>query len=360
MKVAIIGAGLSGLACAHELEKHGVEPTIFEKNDFIGDQYSHIGGLLKIQHRPIKDAIKYFKKNLDINITPVNTINNLTHYSPNKKTVIKGNLGYFTKRGREKDALFSQIHSQLKNPIIHFNTLGDYQPLSNEFDFVVIANGTAAYAKELGCWHETIKTYIKGAIVLGNFDPNTLIMWINKKYCKNGYAYLTPYNNKKASIILVVSDVNANEVDYFWELFLYHENLKYTIIEEFKQKHETGYVYPYTVDNIYLTGNAGGSIDPFLGFGQLSSITMGVMAAKSIVLGQNYEKSIEKVVTRHNRWIREMRKAFNNADNKTYDIVMAGIGIPGIKHLLYYTNFNVVRFGHSYFKLVSALKRKRN
>ncbi|TYQ17975.1 UNVERIFIED_CONTAM: flavin-dependent dehydrogenase [Acetivibrio alkalicellulosi] len=356
MRVAIIGAGVAGLTCAHELEKLGITPVIFERNSFIGDQYGHISAYLNIQHRPIKDSLKYFNKHFGISITPVNTINNLTHYSPNKKTVIKGNFGYFIKRGREKDSLFSQLHSQLNKPDINFNTLADYEPLSKEFDFVVAANGTASFTKELGCWHETIKTYVKGGTILGNFDPNTLIMWINKDYCKNGYAYLTPYNEKKASLILVVSEINSNEVDHFWELFWNTENFNYTIIEEFKQEHETGYAYPHKVGNIYLAGNAGGSIDPFLGFGQLSSITMGIMAARSMVYGKDYEKLIKKVVIRHNQWIYEMRKAYNKADNNMYDMIVTGIGLPGIKHLFYHTNFNVIRFGYFYYRLMSKLK----
>jgi len=32
MKVAIVGAGLSGLSCAIELERHKIKPVIFEKN----------------------------------------------------------------------------------------------------------------------------------------------------------------------------------------------------------------------------------------------------------------------------------------------------------------------------------------
>jgi len=36
MRVAIIGAGLAGLSCAHELERYGVSPVIFEKNSYIG------------------------------------------------------------------------------------------------------------------------------------------------------------------------------------------------------------------------------------------------------------------------------------------------------------------------------------
>jgi len=47
---------------------------------------------------------------------------------------------------------------------------------------------------------------------IGDFDPNNLIMWINKDYCKNGYAYLSPFNSKKASVILVVTDVNEKKL----------------------------------------------------------------------------------------------------------------------------------------------------
>ena len=45
MKVAIIGAGLSGLSCAHQFENTVIEPVIFERNNFIGDQYGHISAL---------------------------------------------------------------------------------------------------------------------------------------------------------------------------------------------------------------------------------------------------------------------------------------------------------------------------
>jgi len=358
VKVAIIGGGLSGLSCAHELERHGISPVIFHRNGYIGDQYSHISVLLEIQHRPIKDAIKYIKKNFDISITPVNTVNTLTHYSPNRKTVIKGNFGFFLKRGRDKDSLPMQLFSHLKTSKINFNTYGDIDPLAKEFDYVVVANGNTVFTNQLGCWYPTIKTYIRGAVLLGDFDPNNLIMWINKDYCKNGYAYLSPFNSKKASVILVVTDVNEKEIDHYWKAFLDYENINYTIVEEFKQAHDTGFAYPHKVDNIYFVGNAGGAIDPFLGFGQLNSIEMGVMAARSIANGDDYERLL-KHVTKHNQQLYQMRKAFNTADNDTYDSLLASIGFPGIRHLLYNTRFDVVKNFARIYRLKEKLENRK-
>lgn len=358
MKVAIIGGGLSGLSCAHELERHGISPVIFHRNGYIGDQYSHISVLLEIQHRPIKDAIKYIKKNFDISITPVNTVNTLTHYSPNRKTVIKGNFGFFLKRGRDKDSLPMQLFSHLKTSKINFNTYGDIDPLAKEFDYVVVANGNTVFTNQLGCWYPTIKTCIRGAVLLGDFDPNNLIMWINKDYCKNGYAYLSPFNSKKASVILVVTDVNEKEIDHYWKAFLDYENINYTIVEEFKQAHDTGFAYPHKVDNIYFVGNAGGAIDPFLGFGQLNSIEMGVMAARSIANGDDYERLLKRV-TKHNQQLYQMRKAFNTADNDTYDSLLASIGFPGIRHLLYNTRFDVVKNFARIYRLKEKLENRK-
>lgn len=105
---------------------------------------------------------------------------------------------------------------------------------------------------ELGCWQERFRSCVRGAAILGSFDPNTLMMWINKEYCKNGYAFLAPHDRNRAFIMLVVSDHNENEVDYYWEEFLYTENIKYTIVEEFKLKQTAGYAYPNKVDNIIL------------------------------------------------------------------------------------------------------------
>lgn len=351
MDIAIIGAGLAGLSCAHELEKYGISPVIYERNSFIGEPHLHVSAILEIIHRPIKDSVKYFKKDFGIDIQPLNTLNRVIHNSPNKVTEIKGNLGYFFSRSKEPNDVKNQMYSKLRNTRVLFNEYGDYQLLSEKYDYLIIANGNIDFTNELGCWKQWLNTYVRGAIVLGDFDPNTLIVWLNKDYCKNGYAYLTPFDNKRASMIIIVTDVDEREVDRYWELFLYTENIKYTIIEEFKLHHSSGYVYPHRIGNMFLAGDAGGVIDPFPGFGQMSSITMGVMAARAIVEGKDY-KELTKSIFKRNMQLHEFKRLFDITGNAGFDVLMASIGLPGIRHVLYYTPLNVIKLGSYVLKLI--------
>ncbi len=345
MKVAIIGAGLAGLSCAHELEKHGIMPAVYERNGFIGEQWEHVGLVLEIFHRPIKDIIKYFENEFEIKLTPLSSINTLIHYSPSKTTTIKGDFGYSFYRGKKNYSLKNQLRSQLKKTNIIFNTNTDYKILSKKYDYVVIANGTTAFTEELGCWQTWITAEARGAIVTGYFEPTKVQLWVNKDYCRNGYAYLIPFSNNRASLLLVVNDIVKEQMEEFWQLFLDTENLKYPIIEEFQVSHKkSGYVYPHRVGNIIFTGNAGGAIDPFLNFGQVDSVIQGCLAGKAIAQGKDYEKLLKNMTKKHVK-IHEIRKAFNALDNAGYDKLVTAIGIPGIKHVLYYSSLNVINTG---------------
>lgn len=355
MKVAIIGAGVAGLCCAHELEAYGISPVIFERNSFIGEQISRVGAFLKLGNRPIKDAIQFTKEKFGITIRPLNTIHSLIHHSSHQTTVIQGNFGYFIQRCAEPEDLKRQIFSQLNKTKIFYCELGDYEKLSKEYDYVVVANGHPAYAKELGCWKELFNGFSRGAVILGDFDPNAMIMYINKKYCKNGYAYLAPFDRHKASVNLVVSDIEEKEMEYFWREFLCTENLRYDVVQEYTQQHESGYAYPHQVGNILFSGNAGGALDPFLGLGQLNSIIMGVMAGRSIATGKEYEKLIQPVI-RRNFQMYEFRKGFNKLDNPGCDALLRIIGFPGIRHLIYHTGINVIKYGAGMLKLFSQSK----
>ncbi|HCC08248.1 MAG TPA: dehydrogenase [Clostridiales bacterium] len=355
MNVAIIGAGVAGLACAHELEKHNISPVIYEQNAYIGEQYPHVGAMLELIDRPVVDVIIYIKNEFDIDIKPLNVLTKLITYSPKDSYEVRGNLGYFVERGRNSNDLKNQLYAQLNNTKIKFNEVADYETLKNQYDYVVIANGSPSFSKELGCFNELFNGFIRGAIVLGEFDPNALIAWINKDYCKSGYVYLTPFNNKKAFIGLIASDVNESEVEHYWDLFKSTENINYPIVEEFKLNHISGFVYPHTVSNTLLAGNAGGALDPFLGFGQFTSIAMGVMAGKSIITGDDYDKLLKYYIFKQ-RKMHQFRIALNKGTNKDYDKAIALVKIPPLKHLVYNTKIDFVKHGANIIKFLSKRK----
>ncbi len=182
LKVAIIGAGITGLACAHELERHNISPSIIERKSFIGDIETHVTASISVMNRPLPDWVDYVKDNYDINIEPLNVIKKISHYSPNKKAIVKGKLGYLFKRSYEPDAIMGQLYSQLNKSNLILSEYADYEVLKEQFDYVVIANGDSNYTKELGCWQQRVSGWIRGAVVLGSFDPTEVIMWIIKSY----------------------------------------------------------------------------------------------------------------------------------------------------------------------------------
>ncbi|PAB59926.1 NAD(P)/FAD-dependent oxidoreductase [Anaeromicrobium sediminis] len=357
MKVAIIGAGIAGLSCACELQKYNISYTIFERNNFIGEGIPHVAAFLNILDRTKGDALKYFERNYKIKIKELSTLNKIVHHSPNKTTLVeKANLGQIIYRGNHKNSFKMQLFNQLKNPNILLSTMGDSDKLSKEYDHVVLATGNHYGALEYGCWQTWVKTIVKGAVISGNFHMDTLIVWINKDYCKEGYAYLTPIDNKTAVLILIVTDIKEKEIDMYWTRFLETENINNKILQSFMLEHAAGYCYPRKVNNIYFAGNSAGGIDPFLGFGQLNSIIQGVMVARAIAENKSYDKLINSL-TQRNLWMYEFRKKYNKMTNKDYDRLIQTIGTPGIKHTIYHTNIDIVKWGGTSFNLFNKLKK---
>jgi digeranylgeranylglycerophospholipid reductase len=70
MDVAIIGAGISGLSCAYELEKYGIYPVIYESNSFIGEQIDHVAAILTVLSDQSENLWNTSKTSLESKLSP--------------------------------------------------------------------------------------------------------------------------------------------------------------------------------------------------------------------------------------------------------------------------------------------------
>lgn len=358
MKVAIIGAGTSGLSCAIELERNGIYPVIFERNDFIGDNHSHVSAFMGLLSRPIADPVKYINQNLGIKLEPINQFRKVIHYSPNNQVTVSGPLGYFMIRGEEENSVIVQLYKQVKSQV-QFSSFVQPEDLENEFDYVVVADGHWATPKRFGIWREVMQTWLKGGIFAGDFADDTLQMWIDNELTKGGYIYSAPYSKNKAVIAQVVRNIEHEELNEYWHKFLESRGIlkKYTMLESWEIPHQAGFVTTNKVGKIYFIGAAGGGIEPLLGFGQLNSVITGVMAGRSIAKGTdinlllcNLRKKSQELYT--------LRQLLNTATNRELDWFLTALKIPGIRTIVYKTNFDIIKLLSIGINLISHKNKK--
>ncbi|MFZ5648868.1 MAG: NAD(P)/FAD-dependent oxidoreductase [Bacillota bacterium] len=342
MKVAVIGAGPSGLACAHELERHGIYPVVFEKRHRPGELFDHTAAVLQLFTRPY-DPLVHLRDKFGIDLHPTGVIKSIAMKSPYKKATAYGKLGYFLQRGHDPVTVESQLYSKIKSTLVT-NTMADYLDLSRQYDYVVVATGSYDASRAEGVWSLVFPTNLIGGTVTGKFDMTRMLMWVDTRYSGTAYAYLVPLEEKRAFLGLVVPESTVEKAREKWELFWKLENLGYDLMNEVVLEHNAGFVYPHQVGNILFVGIAGGFLEPFLGFGLISAIKSGVLAGRAIATGRNYEDLLTQLKEdmMHSLVLRDI---FNKAKNDQLDFLMKVLSVPGLKHIIYNTNIDFVRMG---------------
>ncbi|MDD2497854.1 MAG: NAD(P)/FAD-dependent oxidoreductase [Desulfitobacteriaceae bacterium] len=297
MKIAIMGAGLSGLSCAVTLERNGISPVIFEHRRTVGDRFVNGEILLSLLNRPIFDSLAYFSEQYGIYLHPTANIKKLVLHSEKNQAVIHGHLGFTNIRGRHEDSFEKQLARQVKSNII-YNSQYSYEQLLKDFTHVVLATGDAAYAIKIQDYRKDLTVHLRGATVTGNFDPYSAAAWLDNQLAPKGYGYFIPFSEKEANIVIAFPEYQENislDINKLWENFFYktcedhQQNLKITDNFEI-----SGYIigickYP-RIGNTFFTGNCFGSIMPFLGFGQFAAILTGIYAAYDLCGLGKYEK----------------------------------------------------------------------
>lgn len=328
MDIAIMGAGLSGLACAITLEKNGIQPTIFEKRSRVGDRFVNGEVLLSIFTRPVHDCIASLSEQYGIYLQPTANIQKMTIFSHGQKAIIEGQLGFTNIRGRENESFEAQLSRQVKSPI-HFHSEATYEQLLTDYTHVIMATGDGDYAKKTRNFREDLTVSIMGATVEGEFDRYEVKAWIDYDLAPYGYGYLIPYSEKEANVVVAIPDIPANqgvELQSLWEP--YYQTVQkelgqaLPITDQFSITHyPMGICRSARIGNTFYVGNCFGSMMPFMGFGQYVAILTGVFAAYDLCGIGNYEELTAPLRQSYENSL-VLRRAMEQLDNQDLDRII--------------------------------------
>lgn len=347
MKVAIIGSGVSGLACAFRLNQHGIKPVLFEKRPLIGEAVNLYGLHLNCFNIITDKPLGFFEKKYNLKIEPMCGIKKITMYSGNKKITVRGgNLGFIFKRGPGFNSLERQLFSKV-DAYFYFDTfimptlLDD---IRKEFDAVVVAAGGVDIPKHIGILKEHLTIQVRCGLLEGKYEPCQVISWMKTEYSNNSYVYLMPVGENRAVLTLLADNMTPGELDYMWKKMLISENITNNILETWDHEYHGGRLKTNRVGNIYFIGNAGGLTDDFMGFGIINGIASGIFAADAIATGTDYQESIQ-TIQKHLDEIHNFRLLAQRAGKSTWEYMTCIFTFPGIRGLIYRNP--VIKFHHN-------------
>ncbi len=303
MKIAIMGAGLSGLACALTLEKHGIEPTIFEKRSKVGDRFVNGEVLLSMFVHPVHDCIASLSDQYGLFLQPTAPVQKLTIHSQRETAVIEGALGFHNIRGRHEESFEAQLERQVHSKISYDSDM-TYEDLVKQYTHVVLATGDSDYAKRNRNFREDLTVSISGATVEGRFDRYEAQTWLDYAIAPHGYGYLIPFSETEANVVVALPDQPGmaisceEELRRIWDA-IYKKVQGYLgqelpVTDRFQIRgYPMGICQSARVGNTFYVGNNFGSMMPFLGFGQYNALLTGVYAAYDLCGLGSYEQLSE-------------------------------------------------------------------
>lgn len=290
MRVAIIGTRLSGLACALELQKAGIPYDMFERRHTVGEMF-HFCSILLLK-RNLPNWLDTLRSEDKIDLHPISYLKRMIIQSPDNQSEKTGELGYILKHGQNESSLAQQLFHLLQTPI-HFNSMVDWRFCKERYDFVIVCDEVEAIYKDLGfpAWEDG--TWIRGATVLGSFEPGVVTVKRNMPYCENGSLQVIPYSNQSAFIGLTLPQAVQTQIAYQWELYMRTDRMDVEVVETFETFHTNlPFVYKQ-IENVFLLGNPQVFDNPFISNEKIEAIVAGQSVGKLIAMGGAYESTAE-------------------------------------------------------------------
>ncbi len=342
-RIAIIGAGLSGLACAFELEKQGITADIYEHRNEVEGRFINLEGMLDILYRPIVDSFGYLSDKYGLFLKPHNPIKRLKVSSENSTASVQGHMGYITIRGRHTHSLSKQLAEKLDSPIF-FNSSKNYKELAYSYDIVVMATGDGRDTRELQKFSADASVKLLGMTITGSFDPYMVSGFLDNRLAPKGYVYQMAFDEETANLV-IATPVNDADMQALKSRLLNHINFSGQIKDEFQiTDYLIGRPDVNRLANTYFIGNCGGFIMPFLGFGQFGAILSGLQAGKAIAHNLDLEKE-HGVYKNSYVYSLNLRRMLEHMENDDLDRIVGIMNSPLGKKALTESRYNVLKLG---------------
>jgi flavin-dependent dehydrogenase len=341
MRVAIIGAGLAGLACAHQLEQFGIRPDIFELRHRVGERFPNMEAIVLALHRPWRDALLELSVRYGLALAPSALLHTVELHSRRRKVVLRGQLGYLTIRGNDDRALERQLAGMVRSPI-NCGQDRDWRQLAASYDRVVVATGTPHVAMSLGIWTTDVEVFGKGADFTGHFRPGVVRIWFDPDLACQGYVYFTAFDQNNAYLATMAYPADPSLVDELWRRTLAALEVHPPPATPFTiNSYKIGRVRSRSYENLLLVGNAGGFIDPWLGFGQIPSLLSGVLAARAIKTGADFDALTAPWSARYEQLL-AIRRVMSGMTAGGFDAALTALAWPGVRWLLLDSHLDVI------------------
>lgn len=331
MRVAIVGAGLAGLACAHELERLGIAPDIFEKGPCVGNRSRVAELMTQFMHvNPRQDILAYIHEELLLPLKPAYNLTRCVMQSRSYEAEVSGKLGYGTLRGDDDQSLERQLARHVQASI-RFRQAPDVRELRREYDWVVVATGDQTWTTELSQFKRDLGWTARGALVSGKFTPGEVRFYFDTRYSGTGHALLVPLNEHTAIAGIGLPDATPAEALVYWERFRADESFRWDQEENPFEvyRNSCGEVGPVVVGNVMLIGVAGGFLEPLGMNGQCPSLASGVMAARQIALRDRWLERFARRWRVYYRRLSRLRRSVNAWTDEDMDRLTLGMKYGG-------------------------------
>jgi len=349
-KVSIIGAGLSGLSCAFYLEKQGLQPIIYEKNSKIGGYYVVAEAMLSILTRPVIDPYLYFGREYGLYLKPYQTVSSMIIHSPNKKNEIVGFQGFTNLRGDIDSSLERQISEHISTSIIYEHTLTLREIIDNS-DHVVVATGDPSYIEDIQSWETDVNVDLMVGTIEGNFKPSQIQLWLNNEFAPKGYAYMLPINEKRANIAIGIPKQEDKSLDDLWRIYTSKLTFPFKMVDTIDiHNYKIGQPERNQVGNTLFIGNAGGFLQPFLGFGQFNAIRSGILAAEAIIKNEDFNQLVKPFRSHYKRSL-ALRKTMETMTGEHYDMLVSALKPKIMKQIYLNPKFDLIKWVSNFLSL---------